>query len=145
MLLVFALLITPLIYLKEPLRAHKLSVNQSCCRPGALLLCQDWWMFGASRRRGMRPRKNKRTKTSLQRRRKKQSKQLSYIINLPQRWILAPTWLPYNTRDPRLRKNVAGVRSESVFECVCLEWYCVQLQRDRTSVGCSQARSQREM
>lgn len=45
---------------------------------------------------------------------------------------------------PGCVKNVAGVRSkECVYACVCLEWYCVQLQRDRTSVGCSQARSDR--
>lgn len=64
----------------------ELSVNQSRCRPGSLLLCQDWSMLGMGRRHRRRPRKNKRTKTSLERKRKKQSKQLSYIINPPQHW-----------------------------------------------------------
>lgn len=97
-------------------------------------------MFGMSKWRRMRPRKNKRTKTWLQRKRKKQPKQLSYIINPQPRWIWAPTWLPYDTRDPRLCRECDGFR---VTLCVCLERSCVQLQLNRTSVGCSQARSER--
>lgn len=96
-------------------------------------------MFGMSKWRRMRPRKNKRTKTWLQRK-KKQPKQLSYIINPQPRWIWAPTWLPYDTRDPRLCRECDGFR---VTLCVCLERSCVQLQLNRTSVGCSQARSER--
>lgn len=36
-----------------------------------------------------------------------------------------------------------GFGAKCVCVCVCLEWYCVQLQRDRTSAGCSQAGSDR--
>lgn len=115
------------------------SANKSD-RQGALLLCQWWWMFGMSKWCRMRPRKNKRTKTWLQRKRKKQPKQLSYIINPQPRWIWAPTWFPYDTRDPRLCRECDGFRETL---CVCLERSCVQLQLNRTSVGCSQARSER--
>lgn len=107
-------------YSEEPSCAHKLSVSQSRCGPGALLLCQDRRMFGTSRWRRMRPRKNKRTKTSLQRKRKKQSKQLSYIISPPPCWILAPTWLPYDTRDPRLCQECGRGSEQRVCVCLCV-------------------------
>lgn len=69
---------------------------------------------------------------------KKETIQAIKLYNqLTTSWILAPTWLPYDTRDPTLCPECDRV-------CVCLEWYCVQLQQDRTSVGCSQARSERE-
>lgn len=75
-------------------------------------------------------------------REKKETIQAIKLHNQPTP-TLAPTWLPYDTRDPRLHKNVAGVWT-SVCVCVYLEWYCVQLQQNRTSVGCSQARSEGE-
>ncbi len=80
-------------------------------RTGGCLACVGGAGWGQER--------TKEQKTSLQRKRKKQSKQLSYIINPPPRWIWAPTWLPYNTRDPRLCQE-CGRGSERVCVCVCM-------------------------
>lgn len=65
-------------------------------------------VFGTSRRRRMRPRKNKRTnktkqnkKTSLQRKGKKQSKQLSYIIPPPPTLDSGPHAAPLRHQGPQ--------------------------------------------
>lgn len=96
-------------------------------------------MFGTSRWPRRRPRKNKRTKTLLEKKETVQA--IKLYNNLPPCWISAPRGLLTTQGTPDRVWNVTGVWSDTVSGP---ERYFVQLQRDRTSVGCSQARSETE-
>lgn len=58
--------------------------------------------------------RTKEEKVHLKEKRGKQWQQLSYVINLPPRWILAPTWLCYDSGDLRRCEECDRVR-------VCLQ------------------------
>lgn len=111
---------------RVPTQFIELSTDWSRCRQEALLFRQDRRIFDVSRRtqdEAMKEQKNRNFDYKEKEKKEQQSKQLSYIINLPQRWIFAPTWLlSYDTRDPRLCKNVAEVWNTSV--CVYVFVLC---------------------
>lgn len=98
----------------------------------------------------MRLSKNKRTKTLLQRKGKKQSK-LIKLHNLGAQPAPALDLGPHVARlrhrcTPACAGMWLGFEAKAcvcVPVCVRLECYCVQLQKDRTSVGCGQAGSER--
>ena len=80
----------------------------------------DWfWREYAAQDEAKKEQKNKNFTTK----KKKETIQAIKLYNHPPpRWILAPTWLPYDTRDPRLCEECnGGLERECVCVCVCLE------------------------
>lgn len=126
------------------------TANQSQGGQEPCLLCQWWRMFGMSKGaqdEAKKEQKNKNFTTKSKKKTPKQSKQLSYIIYLPPCWILAPTWLLYDTRDPRpCQECDRGSEWHRVCVCVLGVVLCPAVaEQNRTSVGCSQTRSERKM
>lgn len=78
----------------------------------------DIWHAQVAQDEAKKEQKNK--KTSLQRKRKKQSKQLSYIINLRHAGFWPPRGFLTTLGTPDCVKNVTGVQSKCVCVCLCV-------------------------